>query len=346
MNRVGIDRILVLTGICLLLIVLAFHELAFNAVHSKRLEQLVTIGDDGREDARQAYAGLLHTPDPVGAEGRFALKLDGLQFESAAFYSAHELQEFRERGTRVDRYQRILAPPLALRSTRTSGGVLLEWDSNPSNDALQLEADANPLLKTGYRIYRWRAGAAPAVIATGKLTQTRYLDSDLGPRGGEVFYSVLTVLEGRIGTSDTVIESQRSETLTVQLADAFDFDLVSGTSDRAVVEVVLPEDPALGVRPRHRFEVGVGDTIGALVVPEVGAPLNFETGWVVNEIREVNETRDQVARHPVFNPDGSRTSDENGFVFRDEVRKIPVRRLEVQCTDAGGTPRVLSLELP
>lgn len=345
MSRIGVDRILVLTGICLLLIVLGFHALAFNTVNSNRLERLVDVGEGDWPDARGAYAELLPPPDPAVADGRFVVRTEGLQFEARAFYAEPELAAFRERRSHVDRYRAALAPPTDLRATRTALGVLLEWDENPENDAIRQEADSNPLLRTGYRIYRWRPGGEPAVIATRELGEARHHDTDLGPRGGEVFYSVLTVLEGRIGTNDTVIESQRSDTLTVRLEDAFELGVVAGTPDAATIEVRLLEDPENGRRPTARFEVAVGDRIGG---PETfaGRVYDFDTGLTVNEIAEVSETRDEVVHHPVFNPDGSRASDENGFLFRDEVRKIPVRRLEIRCTDAEGTPRAVSLDLP
>ena len=97
-----------------------------------------------------------------------------------------------------------------------------------------------------------------------------------------------------------------------------------------------------------RFEVASGDSIGTVssVDGEDGVrTVDFSTGLIVKEIVTVSDTRDEVIRHPLFNPDGSRASDETGYLTREEVREIPVQRLEVRCEDANGEIRFLSLDL-
>lgn len=334
------DRILVLTGICCLLIVLAVRGLAFNVIADNELEQVVELGGTAAPYRGDPYRDLLGAGPLKETYGRFAFRSEELEFPSSLFYEDQAIAEYRDRRSREDRYRRAIAPPLELRHERIPTGVLLVWDANPKNEAIAREVAGNPLLKTGYHIYRWRSGEQPQVIASGDLSQTRHLDEALGPRGGDVFYSVLTVLQGRIGTRETVIESERSATLTVHLDDAFELRLISGTTDTAVIEVTVPTSSG----PRsERFEVSEGQSIGSVRQLD-GAACDFATGLLVDEIGEVETVREERVRHPVFQPDGSRAFEENGFLFRDEVRKIPVQRLEVRCSGERVAPRVLSLD--
>ncbi|MBI4881877.1 MAG: hypothetical protein HY812_19790, partial [Planctomycetes bacterium] len=209
------DRILVLTGVCLVLIFLAFSYLAFNALSSKELRQTIAI-----ETKREPLA--IDDPFWVVVEARpvsdpiamFAFTPERLEFASKIFFADRELEGYRERRSKEDLYRGI-APPLELRWSQRKKGVLLEWSPNPRNVAIEADVRGNPLLKTGYRIYRWRVGEDPAVVATATLNQTSYLDPEIGSRGGLIFYSVVTVLEGRIGQRDTLIESESSDVLEV-----------------------------------------------------------------------------------------------------------------------------------
>ena len=334
------DRILVLTGICCVLIVLGFRALAFNAVSSKGLGRVIEVQAPATSTNSHPYAELLKAGTLMETYDRFVFAPKELEFPSTILFEDAEVAEFRDRRSKEDRFRRAIAPPLELSHSVRRTGVLLEWKSNPSNEALQRETSGNPLLNTGYRIYRWRSGEDPQVIASGNLDQTSYLDEELGPRGGEVFYAVLTVLEGRIGTRDTVIESQRTEPIGVSLEDAFELRLVAGDTERVEIEVSVPTPGGLRTT---RYALGVGDAIGD-VQDSDGTPVDFATGLVIESIREVDTHREEHIRHPVFEPDGSRAFDENGFLFRDEIRKIPVRRLEVSCARDRAAPRVLSLD--
>lgn len=349
MRRPGIDRILVLTGVCLVLIFSGFNLIGFKAISSRGLGREIEIRSESAEaaasEALLVTLGTLPIADPVAA---FRFEPEPLEFDARAFYTEHELASYQERRTRDDLYRRI-SPPLALRWQDQAGGVLLEWNANPLNDAIQRDAAGDPLLKTGYRIYRWRVGEAPTVIATASLDQTRFMDPDLGSRGGRVFYSVLTVLEGRVGGRDTLIESERSDVLEVDLKESFELRLIDGTPDRVTVEVTVGAEAN---RTSARFEVASGDSIGTLSgIDGSGGDENlrtidYRTGLTVVEISEVSDVRDQVIRHPKFNPDGSRESDDTGFLFREEVRKTPIQRLEVRCEGEGGKTRVLSIDRP
>ncbi len=346
MRRPGVDRILVLTGVCLVLIFLAFSYLAFNALSSKELGRAIAI-ETKREslaidDPFRAVVEARPVSDPIAM---FAFTPGRLEFAAKTFYTDRELEGYRERRSKEDLYRGI-APPLDLRWSQRKKGVQLEWSPNPQNAAIEADVRGNSLLKTGYRIYRWRMGEEPAVVATALLNQTSYLDQDIGPRGGLVFYSVVTVLEGRIGQRDTLIESESSDVLEVDLEETFELRLLGGTPEEAVVEVVVTFG---NERLSSKFPVRKGDTIGRLAEIETQSGLravDFTTGLRVTEIAEIEHIREEVIRHPVFNPDGSRSFDETGFLFREETRKVPIQRLEVRCEDERGRPRSLSADRP
>ncbi|MFG0319842.1 MAG: hypothetical protein ACF8XB_21400 [Planctomycetota bacterium JB042] len=356
MRRPGVDRILVLTGICLVTIFLGFRILAFNSVSSKELGQVIVVETRSPSStAPDPFDRLGRTASGQDPAGLLAIEPTALEFAPEIFFGDAEMLAWRERRTAEDLYKEI-APPLKFAWERTDRGVILTWEPNPSNEAIARLADDDPLLKTGYRIYRWRIGEDPAVIATGSLEQTTHLDEDLGIRGGLVFYSVLTVLEGRVGGNETLIESERSAVLEVDLEDAFDVRLVGfadgvvsedgrfptpGPDARVAVEVTLPTVPPR----RATFEVGLGERIGG--VREVGREaVDFDTGLTVEDVRLVDDERSETVRHPMFDPDGSRAFDETGFLFREETRRIPIQRLEVRCTGDRGRSRTLRVVRP
>jgi hypothetical protein len=277
-----------------------------------------------------------------GTIAALAFEPSRIEFAPEATFEAGTTDGFIERRRKARDVRREVAPPSALRWRRTAEGVLLEWEPNPLNEALLLEARANPLLTVGYRVYRWRVGQEPTAVATGGLERNSYLDRDLGPRGGRVFYSVLTVLEGRIGDRDTLIESERSKVLTVDLEESFELRLLGGTSERVGIEVrVQGGAPARSAR----FDVAVGDEIGQPVEVS-GASVDFATGYAVTEIVETTEPVEQRVRRPMFNPDGSRARDATGFQYNDEVRTIPTRRLRVTCANDQGDLKTLVVDLP
>ena len=353
MQRPGVDRILVLTGICLVTIFLAFRLLAFNAVSSKELGQVIVIGvESGSQDAPDPFDRLETVAMARDSLALLEVESRSLEFTPTIFFSDTDIAAWQERKSARDLYQEI-SPPLALSSHRREDGVLLTWEPNPRNDAIAGLAADNPLLKTGYRIYRWRIGEEPAVIATGPLKQTSLVDDDLGIRGGLVFYSVLTVLEGRIGEIETLIESERSEVLEVDLEDAFGVRLLGyadGASDadgprgphaedaRVRIEVSLPS-------VQHVFDVAAGETLGDLVEID-GRTVDLGTGLVIESVALIEDEQDETIRHPVFNPDGSRAFDETGFLFQEETRRIPIQRLEVRCAGDRGKTRILSTVRP
>lgn len=345
MRRVSADRVLVMVGGCFLLTFLVLNLLAFRSIASSRLGTLLVLEADKAPGERVSsfFAALPEKP-PIDPLGQFSFEPTSLHFEPTVFFANHELASYQDRKSREDRYQGI-APPLNLSARERADGMVLEWDHNPVNEAIKRDVADDPGLRTGYRIYRWREGQEPKVIATDSMESNSFFDQQAGPRGGRLNYSVLAVLEGRIGDRETLIESRQSEVLNIDLKEAFVLRLVSGDLERVTIEVTVGTE----ANPYSaRFEVASGDSIGTLsgVDGEDGVrTVDFGTGLVVKEIVEVNDSRDEVIRHPLFNPDGSRASDETGFLTREEVREIPVQRLEVRCEGTGGSSRILSLSL-
>jgi len=342
--RPSTDRILVLTGGGFLVAFLAVNAIAFRGISSSRLGTELVLENERTVDAGHfGFFAADPAKAPLEVLASFRSEPLALQFEPTVFFSNHELASYAARRSREDLFRGI-APPLNLRGRPREHGVLLEWEPNPVNESIQRSVAAEPQLKTGYRIYRWREGQVPSVVATGSLDRTSYLDQDLGARGGRVFYSVLSVLEGRIGSQDTLIESKQSEVVEIALKESFELRLLGGNTETVIIEVTVETEAN---RYSARFEVASGDSIGTLsgVDGQDGVrTVDFGTGLIVQEIVEVNDVRDEVIQHPVFNPDGSRAFDDTGFLSREEVRKIPIQRIEVRCEDAAGQPRVLSID--
>ncbi|MBK6942771.1 MAG: hypothetical protein IPH13_21570 [Planctomycetes bacterium] len=295
---------------------------------------------DSDEAAEQAFVAMTQGGLPGDPRAAFAIERSDLEFAATAAFESTELASFADHKQRENRLDRTLAPPVALRWNRGPQGLLIEWDGSPRNDAVAREVAGNPLLTTGYRIYRWRADQEPAAVGKVPLDQTSFLDAEVGLQGGRVFYSVVTVLEGMIGNRDSLIESERSDVLTVDLEDRFQLRVLSGDATQATIEVTT--DGPIGPRSMA-FPVKPGSVIGALVSVD-GMPADFQTGLTVTAIELVPATREERVRHPVFAPDGSRARDESGFVHRDDVRTVSFQRIVVRCVDARGSTRTLTLD--
>lgn len=341
MTATRTDRILVLTGTCLVLIFLGFDQLVHKLLSDKGLGTSVAPAVmDSDEASEQAFVAMTQGGLPGDPRAAFAFERSDLEYAATAAFEPSDLASFADHKQREHRPDRTLAPPVALRWNRGPQGLLIEWDGSPRNDAVAREVAGNPLLTTGYRIYRWRADQEPAAVGKVPLDQTSFLDAEVGLQGGRVFYSVVTVLEGMIGNRDSLIESERSDVLTVDLEDRFQLRVLTGDATQATIEVTT--DGPIGPRSMA-FPVKPGSTIGALVSVD-GMPADFQTGLTVTAIELVPATREERVRHPVFAPDGSRARDESGFMHRDDVRTVSFQRIVVRCVDARGSTRTLTLD--
>lgn len=352
MRTLDLDRILVLTGIFLLLIFLAFDVAFFNVVIDKELGASARSGSGAEvRYQKDPFKDVLVPTRPAEALQATAFRAPRLDVPTDEFFTTEERAAYRQRAQRAVQLAKALAPPLGLKAVQRGQAVLLEWAPNPANEMLKeqqpTEPDGGSLQTAGYQIYRWRGGEPPTAIAIGNLDTTSFLDTGLGPRGGLVHYSVKTVLKNRIGPLETLRESVQSEPLAIEVADSFQLALLGGDEGKASLEVkVVPGDRELS----HVFDVVPGAPVGAAidVAADGAAParIDFFTGLTVESIHVIADEVQRTVHNPVFNPDGSRATDENGFKFNDEIETVTVHRLEVRCTGGPTGSRVLNLDRP
>lgn len=341
----GIDRILVLTGICFILIFFTLDR--FTARTAAGLGGQVTLSPSADvpaspENQRLAALEARHVRvDPLAA---FAFAPQDFAIRPDAFHLPAEVDAYLRRkaegGSAEDVFAGVSAPS-NLRWTKRIDGLMVQWDTTARDAEIASYFANHPTLEVAVRLYRWRAGEEPAVVASTRLDQTSFLDANLGPAGGPISYSAVVVLLPKNAPSAAPLDRRSSDVLTVDLESSFDLQLLSGAADRVTVQVTV----GIGRTQRTAaFEVAVGDRVGDLRTVD-GQEVDFRTGLVVAGIQLLPAAKDEVVRHPVFNPDGSRAADASGFRFRDEVRSIPIQRLEVRCVNDQGKPLALSLDL-
>ncbi|MFO0981790.1 MAG: hypothetical protein U1E76_08625 [Planctomycetota bacterium] len=272
---------------------------------------------------------------------------------SRAFFEAHEVKSFAERAEATGEFRRMIFPPLELSGEVAVGAVNLVWVGNPRNDALGQKIGSDSLLTIGYQIYRWTKGGHPQVIAKTSLANTAFADDTIGSAKVEYFYSVLTVLEGRVGGAPTVIESERSNVLRVVTKEAFTLEVLralqpdaggggaaSAPVDGALVAVVVPTGEH---SERREFLVRVGETIGAVAGVAPGVRQSFETGLKLVSVQEIEEEKAVDVARALFDPDGRRSLDNDGRpAFERGSRLARMRHVEIVTTDALGERRVFS----
>ncbi len=349
MKPVGVDRILVLTGTCLVLIVLAFTGLFLNTRTSKRLGPLTVIETESTlASARRPLESRARAVVFSDWTRAFAVeaRTANRSLSAGSFYDATALVDFAGRSDLDHLVRESLVAPAGLRATEQAepAGILLEWNANPSLAAIGAlvakNAGTNAALQAGFRVDRWRAGEEPAVIATVPFDRTSYLDGTVGPRGGAWTYRVRAFVAGKASDGSRVAEERKSDLVSVSRSEAFDLALVAGDTTKVTLEVTVTVGTG---KKSARFEARRGERIGSSRDVD-GMAVDFSTGLTVSEIAELDDVRELTVRHPLFNPDGSRRIDENGLVYRDEVRKVPVRRLEVRVQDSAGATRALSID--
>ncbi len=345
MRPVPVDRILVLTGTCLVLIVLAFTGYFLNTRTSKRLSRLTVIETESTLSvARRPLEARARTPVFSEWARAFAFEphTSGHAFSAGSFYDQDALADFAGRSDLDRQIRDSLVAPTGIRATEQADpvGIRIEWDTNPNLAAIRATIEKNPSLEAGCRVDRWRAGEEPAVIATLPLDASTYLDSSVGPRGGAFTYRVRVFVKGKSIDGSLLAEERKSDLVTVSRSEAFGLRLVAGDTTKITFEVTVNAGPG---KKSARFDAHRGEKIGAMTNLD-GAMVDFSTGLTVLEISEFDDVRETTVRHPQFNPDGSRRIDENGLVFRDEIRKVPVRRLEVRVQDSAGATRALSID--
>src|SRR5262249_20359211 len=247
---------------------------------------------------------------------------------SRAFFEAQELKSFAARAGATGEFRRMISPPLELNATAGVNVVNLVWISNPRNEALRQKIADDPLLDIGYQIYRWTKTSRPQVLANTKLEETTYADASVGPGEQEYFYAVVTVLQGRVAGAPTVIESERSNVVRVDIGESFELEVLRRVEGGVVVAVkVAGPDEVL----RCEVLVRSGEKIGAVEELAPGRSQSFETGLTLTDVQENEEEKEVDVERALFEPDGRRTLDATGRPAFEIARKsVRLRRLKIE----------------
>ena len=311
------------------------------------LSQLLRAGVEGRRKT---------LPDPVVAEPVTGALPDGgearpvrqlSEFNSALVFSASELELFAQKSTSEGEFERSLQPPEALTAKANRDGVEVEWAAPADFAEVRARLRSQPLLRLGFRVYRWRGDGEPKLLTTFEGNRSAYQDRDL-PLWQERFsYCVATVIEGTIGDLPTLIESKRSSVITVETVENFSLEVVDAEADALRVSLHAYVD---GSTIDRVIKVAVGDAIAPEPAADLPAPLasRLDTGLTLTTLRWIEGTTDDVRTRPEFLPDGRRKLDPvTGLpTFRTETLTVPTRTLEAECRDRSGGTRTFTSVAP
>jgi len=312
-------------------------------VLGRRQQELDELLRAGAEDRRESL------PDRV-VSGELAAELvrvpagDGLRFRSELLFSDAQVELFRQKSSREGEFERALKPPDALTAKGTRDEIEVAWESPAGFASLRDLLSEQPLLRLGFRVYRWREGEEPKLLATLEGSKTAYQDRDLPLWRERFFYCVATVLEGTIGDLPTLIESKRSSVITAETQENFALEVLDGTPDRGRFEVSAWLD---GQWRKTVAEAGPGEPLrAALTRSRDGAEeqIPLDTGLTVRALRWVEGRIETTARRAEFLPDGRRKLDpETGApTFRTEAVSLPTRTLVAELVDSSGAARTVA----
>jgi hypothetical protein len=340
MNRrpLGADRWLMLLASLSLAGFVVVDLVAAARISKARIEAFANgLETAAARGAREPFAAEFAASRPLARDFAPPPPPRGTLFAPSATFTADELAKHAEERERRSRLRGRLAPPLALQAQLRGTEVVLSWEANPGNGVF-LELSPESLLTAQYQVHRWRERETPTLLGAVPLAATRFVDETLGPRGGLVHYSLGAILKERIGAVETLIESSPRATVDLEVQDGFEFELLSGDAAKIVLQVTLIRDET---RPTSQFEVDNGAQVGSILRLD-GQEVDFRTGWKVDALSVEQATIERTRRVPMFNADGSRASGESGFLFRDDVRTVPVRRLIARLSDDRGNVRELT----
>ncbi len=263
-------------------------------------------------------------------------------FESSRLFAPEVVDLFAEKSSREGELSRALEAPDAPDLSVTREGVELRWELPENLAALRSEVSDNSLLSLGFRVYRWRRGEEPTLLATNDVSKTFYLDRGLPLWRQEFLYCVASVLEGQIGDLPTLIESQSSPVIAVETLENFSVEVLDGTPELASVRLSVF---VRGQWTRQTVELRDGDAVSAHFVLEDGElgrqELELDTGLVVEQVVAVDETLDETRRRPEFLPDGRRKVNPSSGLpsFAKQWSSVPVRTVELRCRAQDSTRR-------
>ncbi len=272
----------------------------------------------------------------------------GLRFKSELLFSDAQIELFRQKSEREGEIERTLKPPDAVTAKATRDEIEVEWTAPADLDAVRASLRDQPLLRLGFRVYRWREGEEPTLLTTFEGVRTAYQDRDLPLWRERFFYCVATVLEGTIGDLPTLIESKRSPVITAETLENYLLAVVDGTDDSARLELSAWLD---GQWRKSTLDVGVGTRITAesrRTLEGRDEPFTLDTGLTVRELRWVDGQLETSTQRPEFLPDGKRRLDPaTGLpTFRTEPVSVPTRTLTVILSEPSGATRTISSAEP
>jgi len=311
-----------------------------------RLERLLQAGSEDRRHAlpeRDRGDATDGTSQSVGRSiGRSVAVPVGARrsLEDTLVSPPSTVELFRAKGLREGEFERSLKPPATVTCNATRDGIEVRWERPADLDAqLALLRDL-PLLRLGFRVYRWREGEEPRLVSPLAANETSFTDRDLPLWRVRFFYCVATVIEGTIGDLPTPIKSQRSQVMKVETTENFRLEVEGGGADKASVVLTAWLD---GGERRESLEVAPGQRI-AKSVRRDGRPFDLDTGLTLQELRVVDGTAEKSVQRAEFLPDGRRKIDPatGRPSFHAETVTVPTRTLELRMTEPGGATRTLS----
>lgn len=327
------ERILVWIAAALLGIFLLIDSAAYYRSSHGKLEQLRSSLLEISEQADDvAVERAISSKTPLGAGVSLVSAPSRLVFAESSSFTDLEIMVFRAERERRAKIRGDVSPPLRLRAERRGDDVEVKFDPNPTNSTLR-DLDPASLLTAGYQLYRWRDREEPALVANLPISAISYRDRGLGPRAGVLHYSIKTVLKDRIGDVETLIQSSAAESVTLVLDEQFTLELVGATAERASLRVTVPVEAE---QRSTQFEVDKNAPVGSILRLDE-TEVDFRTGLTLTAIEIVETVSERLRRIPVFNADGSRARGESGFLVRDEIRKVPVRRITVTLGSSDGS---------
>ena len=303
------------------------------------LTGLLRAGVEGRRRSLPPREG------PGVAPADFAANLSGERPRLGAeiVFSTAELELFTSKSRREGEFERALQPPVDVTATAAKESVEVAWAPPAGLAELRSSLGNQPLLRLGFRVYRWRDGDEPKLLTTFEGDRTAYEDRDLPLWRERFFYCVATVIEGTIGDLPTLIESKPSHVIPVETIERFTLEVVEGDAGRVHLSLHALVD---GRTLDRRIDAAVGDAITPAVTDETPPELalRLQTGLTLESTRFVDSEVVETVQRPEFLPDGRRKLDPGSGLptFRSESVARPLRTLEVTCRDRAGSTRTFT----
>jgi hypothetical protein len=266
-------------------------------------------------------------------------------------FSATQVELFKQKSAREGEFERVLKPPVALVATAKRDGIEVTWEAPPDLAEVAASLADQPLLRLGFRVYRWREGEQPRLLATLEGLGTTYEDRDLPLWRERFFYCVATVIEGTIGEVPTLIESRQSPVKTADTLENFTITVEGGSEESVRLDVAgwvsggwrhASVELAKGGRVAGTAKAPPRDAPNARPESFVDAPV--DTGLTLEQAEFVDGQYETTVQRPEFLPDGRRKLDPTSGqpTFRAERVSVPTRTLVVTLADAAGAQRTIS----